>query len=433
MDTVIYEIQLKQKNKAGKVKLKTYKVHTGGTHQSITGIEGGKITEHTATQSKVKNAGKENETSAEEQAIKEVKAKVVKAVKEGYIPAKDSFEDHAPPEVDWSNFDIIPQNINVDKPSMMATLEKKHPDFRTSDDFSYQLKLDGNGTYISKNTTGVIRIYTRSFMQVTENFKKLPFFWDRIIKATDNWENGTVIYNEFTFLFTGKLRERASEPGRFLKSNMSQKSLDKALVELKDEGEFNFHMLQAIAIAGVAVHQVAFSENYKLLQAMKIVSVDSMFVVPELYTEVEDIEAICERNKAEGYIVRYKEAPITISYGGKPNRSSDTFKKKMYKEMDCWISEWTLGHKGEHQDLECRFHIMQYSEDGSIIDRSWVGSGGLDHATIKRHHGKHFVGEVCEVKYSDISSKEGSTALDHPVCLRFRHDKTAEECIWEEV
>lgn len=101
----------------------------GGAFRTHDGYVGGAITTSEWTQCKPKNVGKSNETTAEQQALLEAQAKVVKKREKGYT---DNLEDVAAAKTAaWL------------EPMLAQTLEKRPKAVKPNDVFFIQPKLDG--------------------------------------------------------------------------------------------------------------------------------------------------------------------------------------------------------------------------------------------------------------------------------------------------
>jgi ATP-dependent DNA ligase len=109
--------------------------------------------------------------------------------------------------------------------------------------------------------------------------------------------------------------------------------------------------------------------------------------------------------------------------------------------IDAWITGYTAGEgKNEGKVGSIEFSINMQCNDGSIIIHKIAYIGGIDDAlrddmTVIDENGNvtlnpKYYGKVAEIDGYGISSR--AKRLRHAVLIRFRNDKSIDECIYTE-
>lgn len=125
----------------------------------------------------------------------------------------------------------------------------------------------------------------------------------------------------------------------------------------------------------------------------------------------------------EGTVVKDQVKPYAFA-----KRGHGWFKVKDVRTIDCVVMEVVMDGKGQHLGKAGRMHVGQY-RDGQLVRVASVNcldNAQRDDATA---HPEKYENEVIEVKIYGWD-KDGPR---HPTPLRFRSDKTPEECVWSKV
>ena len=119
---------------------------------------------------------------------------------------------------------------------------------------------------------------------------------------------------------------------------------------------------------------------------------------------------------------------------GKAHRKG-SWKYKFTKTDEFIVDEVLYGKSGKHADFYAKFHVVQYDEDGNIINRGYVGPGTLTHEELKEltlriNNDTLKVPFVVEIEFQSFHDDTGK--LEFGQILRLREDKIPEEVIYED-
>ena len=138
----------------------------------------------------------------------------------------------------------------------------------------------------------------------------------------------------------------------------------------------------------------------------------------------------------EGFVLRKpgEKSRISFTMDGKAYRQG-AWKYKFIHEDDFVITGADYGKSGRHADIYAQFNISQYV-DGELVSFGNCGPGKLKHEelvdlTHKINSGAVSLPLVAEIEYQ--SRQEDTGKLEFPQLVRFRLDKTPEECICNEI
>lgn len=152
-------------------------------------------------------------------------------------------------------------------------------------------------------------------------------------------------------------------------------------------------------------------------------------LTPQAPAEQEYHELFVEVMGYEGSMV--KDLDSTYCYG---KRGYGWFKVKATVDIDVVVMGMELDGKGQHKGKVGRFRVGQYV-DGELIERVSVNPyddamrDAFTAAVVVAEQGgtNEFIGRVCTIKhYGALKDR-----VRHPVFARWREDKPAEECVFD--
>jgi ATP-dependent DNA ligase len=203
----------------------------------------------------------------------------------------------------------------------------------------------------------------------------------------------------------------------------------------KDIGYFRLIPFDTLFWENKFVGNTDYQDRYMLLKSKQ----DALFFnVPDLLPHWKEIIETAKKQKWEGFILRVPGEKSHVSYtmDGKAHRAG-SWKYKFLKEGDFFVDEVLMGKSGKHAGFYAKFHLAQYDEKGSYIDRGYCGCGTFSHDQLVQltkdiNSKKIKLPFVFEVEYQSIHDETGKLEFGQPQGdVGVRTDKVAAECITE--
>ena len=363
------------------------------------------------------NKGKKNELTAEQQAKAECDAKITLKKKEGYSEELPG-DKH---ELGSISLDDIPKEFCPAKP-----ISDCPQSVLNSHETIAQRKYNGHCVFLVKGKKKE-KIYSRRMEDLTPQCKDLPFIKEQMSLISP----GEFVLSEVTF----EHAKLAKEIPRFVAQVIRNETPSEAMARYKEllkEGKFFCRPFDIL----FHKHKFAGDKNYidrwALLGSLKLKdTVDFLHWWGPDSVMIEE----ARKNKWEGFVLRnLDKSQISYSMDGKAHREG-SYKFKFTKPGDFVVDEVLKGKSGKHSQFYSKFHIIEYSTNGDVIDRGYVGPGTLTHEqlielTNEIDTGKRSIPFVVEITYQSIHDDTGR--LEFGIIQRLREDKKPEECVTEE-
>jgi hypothetical protein len=420
-------MKLYQLSKTGKIKF--LNLTTDGA-KLITehGVIGEKEREPVVKVCKPMNKGKKNELTAAEQAIAEMKAKVVLKMKEGYSKEKPVANTTERTTSGNTSIDLgnIPSPFCPCKPISdcpKSVLE--------SSSTIAQRKHNGHCVFLVK-TSRSEKIYSRRMEDITAVCKELP----PINRQMALLDAGDFVLSEFVFHHTKLNKEVPRFVAQVIRHEIPSIALERYNT-LSKEGTFHCYPFDILFRKNSFTGDMNYTDRHAILGAMKLEDVPELL---EWKGPNSDLVKRAKEEMWEGFVLRTKDAKSHISYSmdGKAHRAG-SYKYKFTKTGDYIVDEAIKGKSGKHSHFYSKFHIIEYALDAAgraiPVDRGYVGPGTLSHEQLSEltkdlKSGKRSIPFVVEVEYAEIHEDTGK--LQFGIIQRIRDDKAPSECIAED-
>ena len=407
-----------------------------GTNQPITTTYVGKL----------KNAGKANEITAEDDALNEMERLILSKERKGYRPGRSLIENTN--DVD---FDNIPVNLRFYKPQSKIT--KQAEDMIVNGNPIVTRKYNGEMMVVVCNN-GEVQIFSRTMLPNHHREEGIPWT-DRFPHLVNAFSNVTGKH-----IFTGEVvydNAPGAKDGRWLVATVLKSKTEKAIREQMEnklldyviwdwpvkDGSKNLdtygHRLKDIytlcnsgdlcRYACVSPPSVLYNGTGKKLST-----------TPEKF--VKQYKESAELLGYEGFILADGDdnyADKLYNFRGKTDRPKTFCKIKPIYEDD-FVAYWdpeagdgTYG-RGKAEGLLGSVALYQLDKDGELVYICDCGGGFSD--AFRKEVRKEDFPLVMEVMYESrtYTSKGANTnALEFPRMVRTRHDKAIEECINEQL
>jgi len=445
-----FKVELAQHSTKGGIKELTIFVEEGSNIiQRIWGLRGHKM----QTAEKVvqgKNIGRANETTPNAQAIKEATAVWDRKVRQGYKAAstfdteQEEIEEADEPVEFVFSFDPVSSAFAPSKPHndppKGVTFDGGYED--------YFAERKNNGVNLWKVTTldDNVDWYTRGAKKITNIVRGVTPLED-FSKAHKD-PPGSLVSVEF-ILFDEKGRE---VPGKIKGIVNDRTSNKKALIRYNEfiESSMKFE----VKAFDVLYWDKEFLGDQNYMYRRAVLNVAYWITHPEYRSatfKVLDKRIIDAAYGAgwEGFVLRKltgTESHVTFTLNGKPQRRG-AWKFKFQNTDEYIITAVEVGNSGRLNGKLARFALSKEDADGKLVFCTWAGPGTFSTKYLDEVFTLLFgtlrsiedIGpgevqvprpQVVEVKFS--SKQPGSLALEHPVLLMMRPDKTCRECTLED-
>ena len=360
------------------------------------------------------NEGKANETSPAEQAIAEMKAKIVIKKKDGYDTKMPSVLITKQTTIDLDN---IPEAFCPNKP--ISATPKSIID---GADTYGQRKFNGHCLFLVKGNT-TEKIYSRRMEDKSATLRNIP----EIQLLMNKLPKGTFLMTEFTYYDNATKRESTRHLAAISRVDTEEKALAR-YEEFIQNGKFDCIPFDILFFDNKSIGQTDYMGRYTILDNLGLNP-------PPTYNDWRELLAGAKANNWEGFVLRVPGEKSHISYtmDGEAHRAG-SYKHKFIKTDDFYVTNWIKGKSGKHAKFYAKFAVAQYSSDGHILDRGYVGPGKLTHDELAQltkdlDSGVIKKNFVVEAEYQDI---QDSGKLQFGIIQRLRPDKVAKECVAEE-
>jgi len=398
---------LYQRSKTGKTKI-LHLWTSGPFLYTKWGLIGSKLQE-SSKECTPKNTGKTNETTAEQQAVEELKHKVNKKTKEGYTKNINESNERSISDISLDN---LPVYFCPSKP------KKECPKKIIGKTYG-QIKRNGHCIPLVKTESGKVKKYSRRMKEITEYVKYVPEFED----ITSKMENGTLVMTEFCV--TGK--DGIDRPR--LSSEITRKEdadkVKKARENILKNNKIEVIPFDIMFYRNKFVGNIDYMERYKILQGLKLPN------IPEIYKDWQKYVGQHKEQGKEGWILRIQgeDSHISYSLSGKEDRCG-CWKYVYTRNDDFIVTSASKGLAGKHTGLYCKFDISQYV-DGTLTSCGKCGPGKLNHKRLAELTREIDSGEtkfpfVIMIEYR--TRQPDTLKLEFPQLVRVRYDKNPEEC-----
>ena len=402
--------QLYQRAKSGKVKFINLWTDGPFLHTEWGTTDSDKC-QKSSKECEPKNTGKANATTAEEQAILEMNAKVEKKLDAGYVVDLDAINDTAVVEISLDN---LPKEFCPCKPT-----NKAPKGVLNSPDTYGQHKRNGHCIILVKTETGVGRVYSRGMEDITDFIGSIP----TVVDAMERVPRGSMILTEFVFV-----KDYIDRPREIAKI-VRKKDAVEALARWSEAityGTFEVAPFDIMYHQGEFCGDTQYRQRHALLESIGYTNVPGI---------IENWQAMVEPARAlnwEGFILRNdKDSQIRYSLNGKADRAG-SWKYVFVKEDDFIVTHAEKGKAGKQTGMYAQFFISQYLQDGTLLDSGKCGPGKLDHGRLAELTKEIDSGELTfpftiEVEFRGRQPDSGK--LEFPQFVEVRYDKKPEECI----
>lgn len=411
-------MKLYQKAKTGKVKwLELYT--EGDDFCTRWGLTDSDKVQETRKRCKPMNVGRANATTAAEQAVAEMEAKITKKKKQGYTESLDGADEVVTTEID---LDSLPESFCPCKPA-------KDPSKKLVDDPGTfgQVKRNGHCLVLVKGKAE--RIYSRGMEELTEFLCDIP----EIKGALDHMKDGTMLIAEFCFVKNSNGKDSPRCSGHVARKKNHDEAMENYNGLLK-EGHFDLVPLDLMFHDWKFIGNTDFLTNrYELMKKMMggrnvlpIIRDWQAFFEEHRGEKESDIEGLVLRNAGEKSFIHF-------TLNGKADKAG-SWKWKYVFEDDFIVLRAEKGKSGKHAGFYAQFFLAQYDSKGELVEYGKCGGGKLKHDELKQltediDSGRLKFPFVIEVEYQ--SRQEDSGCCEFPQFIRVRDDKKPEECVFD--
>jgi len=403
-------MKLFQRAKSGKVKF--VEVYTEGSFLVTKwGTTDSDKIQESKKECEPKNTGKANSTTAAQQALLEMEAKLTKKMENGYIESLDSIADTAVVSITLDN---LPKEFCPSKPhNKVPTSILKDPD-------TYgQRKRDGHCIILVKTESSLCKIYSRGMEDITEYMITIPEVQQSVLQLP----LGTMILTEFCFVKNGK--DSTREIAKLVRKKDPIEVL-KRYAESATNGQFEIAPFDIMFRNGEFLGELTYKERYDILKSLRFNN------VPEIIKDWRIMVKAAKMVGWEGFVLRNdKDSTISYSLNGKADRKG-SYKHVFTREDDFIVISAEKGKAGKQTGLYAQFNLAQYAQNGTLIDCGNCGPGKLKHDRLAELTKEIDSGELqfpftIQVEYRDRHTDSGK--LVFPQLEEIRYDKKPVECI----
>lgn len=380
------EQKLYKKNSRGKIQQWTI-ITDGGTFYTIEGDVDGKLTTNVPTICEGKNIGKANETSPEEQAIREALSKVTKKREEGYA---DTIEDAH----------VTKREI---EPMLAFGIEKceKH---LIGKKLASQPKLDGIRSVAPNSTT---KVFTRNGKLV----KVIPHIEDELSKLFVDLQE---LYPDVEAKIDGELYNHLfkADFNEIASIVKQQKPVEEDFIKSKKYVQYHIY--------DIDIPNLTFKERYKLL--VQLIQ-DKGYQYLHLVETVFDLEI-----DSPELDVLYFEEYIPDGYEGQIIRVQDSFyenkrTKNLVKRKEFMDDEFII--RDVEEGLGTRSSMMGrlilLMKDGRIFESGCRGN--FDYYRELLLNKDHYIGKMATIRFQNYTPMKEDGEGGKPrfgVCIAIR-------------
>lgn len=377
-----------------------------------------------------------------------------KKVEEGYVEVGiNGLPLHVDPLVvneDPNHLDLdapLPKRLCFSKPRNRIT-PKTLSELDEAGALIHTRKINGM-MVIAHIRTQSVDLYSRRMENLTAHFPHL-------VEALQDYPKRSIM------LFEAFMGKGNSKKDLLSVQSVMRSKWERAIQLQTDSGWMKFYLFRVPFWKGE--HLEGIQTNQELLyniediftdrflgfdyEALGIPSVPRfLYPLQILENSVSSAASIAENKGFEGWVsyVRHEKlGDYSYSLHGKPDRPSSCFKLKT-AETDDFAAYWDPDGKkgmvhgswgtGKNMGRVGTLSLYQWTADGKLVYISEVGSGLTDQMREELADIDLYP-LVAEVKYDDrsyVTTGDKTNALHLPRVVRFREDKSPEECISEDL
>ena len=364
-----------------------------------------------------KNVGRTSSTSAEEQAIIEMEAKIKKKMDAGYVGELEEINETAVVDI---TLDFLPKEFCPCKPiSTGAEGEKLPKKILNSPDTYGQRKRDGHCIILVRTESGTGKVYSRGMEDISEYMLAIP----EVLTMLSTIESGSMILTEFCFVKDGK--DSTREVAKIVRKKDKIEVL-KRYAKARQYGEFEIVPFDIMYSNGSFIGDLTYRQRHSIMTELDLPN------VPSILNNWQDMVEAAKEAKWEGFILRNdSDSKIRYSLNGKADKAG-SYKFIFTKEDDFIVTGAEKGKAGKQTGLYAQFFLSQYLSDGTLLDSGKCGPGKLDHARLAELTKEIDSGELqfpftIQVEYRDRQPDSGK--LTFPQFIEVRYDKAPDECV----
>lgn len=372
----------------------------------------------TRKECEAKNIGRSNSTTAAEQALLELEAKITKKIDAGYVPKIEHINETAVVDIVLDN---LPKEFCPCKPISTGSDGAKLPKKIRNDPNTYgQRKRDGHCIILVKTESGMNRVYSRGMEDITEYMIVIP----EVHIMLNRMNVGTMILNEFCFIKPDG-KDSTREVAKLVRKKDAEE-VKRRWNEASQRGTFEIVPFDVMYADGTFVGESIYRFRHAMLHHLNFTN------VPDLIENWQEALEPAREAGWEGLILRNDaDSQIHYSLNGKADKAG-SYKYVFVKEDDFIVMGAEKGKAGKQAGLYAQFFLGQYLEDGTLIDSGKCGPGKLKHdrlaeLTKEIDNSKLEFPFAIQVEYRGRQSDSGK--LTFPQFCEVRYDKKPEECI----
>jgi len=359
-----------------------------------------------------KNTGKANATTAAEQALLEMEAKITKKMENGYVEDIASLDEDPTADITLDN---LPKSFTPCKPAPEKNISKK---FLNHSDTYGQRKRDGHCIILVKTESGECKVYSRGMDDITVSMCVIP----EVNAAQAKLKHGSMILTEFCCIINGKDNTRAIS--RIVRQKDPFKVKER-YAEYAAQGSFLIAPFDVMFLDGEFKGNLPYKERHALVSAL-------LPNVPDILDNWQDEVANAKAQDWEGFVLRNDTLGSKIHYttNGKADKAG-SFKYVFTQEDDFIVTGAVKGKAGKQTGMYAQFNLAQVFADGSMLDCGNCGPGKLKHdrlaeLTKEIDDGNLNFPFTVQVEYRGQQPDSGK--LTFPQLCEVRYDKKPEEC-----
>lgn len=338
------------------------------SYYTLSGQVGGKTYKRDSVLATPKNIGKSNETTAEEQAIIEAKARFDKKIKEGY---KENIE-----EIDDFTF-------------VKPMLAKNFEDYKHQIDYPVVVQVKYNGTRCISTKDGM-------FTRKGEKYFSVPHIWEEIKLLFESYPD-LILDGE---LGNYDMRENLNRVSKLVSVNRKQKDITKDLLD-ESRKHVKYYLYDGYGTKSpISCKSSDFLSRYEKVKSLLNENDFIKFTENKIANSEKDVYRFLNefiKDKEEGAIVRVINSP----YENKRSKYLLKLKKFFDDEFEVLdIQEGKGNWSGKAKRIVCKLH--KPTNDGRETFDSNIKGTEKELKEIFENK-EDYIGKMATIKYQNIS------------------------------
>ena len=182
--------------------------------------------------------------------------------------------------------------------------------------------------------------------------------------------------------------------------------------------EGSLHFFDILQVDNRDLRSMILQERKKVLhEILRGTEVESPFLLGQSFEEIQKIKEDFVEKGFEGII-----AKNPLSTYGQPG---SWLKLKKYETADCFVIDYEETPDMKTTGIPRSWFVGVFDDNGEVVNLGKVG------AFIEKINPSHVtIGSVIEVRYQELTRDK---KLRMPFIIRIRHDKTAKECLFNQL